>query len=119
MAVRVCKEDIMPVITVFIVNPNGTMTKCIIDTSLVFVIMREDITNTNRFKISNHWQVLLQSTNGTHSYVVGIIEQCPFEIGKIQFCIPIYVVSQALFDILLGMPFVKFIRMKISLIKRC
>ena len=57
MAVRVCKEDIVPVITVFIVNPNRTTTECIIDTGSVLIIMREDIMNANGFEISNHWQV--------------------------------------------------------------
>ena len=54
MAVRVCKEDIVPVITVFTVNPNKTTTECIIDTSLALIIMREDIMNVNGFEISNH-----------------------------------------------------------------
>ena len=53
-AVRVCEEDIVPVMTVSTVNPNGTMTECIIDTSSVLVIMREDIANANGFEISNH-----------------------------------------------------------------
>ena len=59
MAVRVCKEDIVPVITVFIVNPNKTTTECIIDTGSALIIIREDIMNANRFEISNHWQVSL------------------------------------------------------------
>ena len=114
MAVKVYKEDIVPVITVFIVNPNRRTTKCIIDTGSALVIMREDIANANGFEISNHRQVSLQSANGTHSHAVGIIERCPFEIGGIQFRIPMHVVSQAPFDVLLGMPFVKFARIKMS-----
>ena len=113
-AVRVCEEDIVPVMTVSTVNPNGTTTECIIDTGSALVIMREDIANANGFEISNHRQVSLQSANGTHSRAVGIIERCPFEIGGIQFRIPVHVVSQAPFDVLLGMPFVKFARMKMS-----
>ena len=45
--------------TTFIVNLNKTMTEYIIDTGLVLIIMREDITNINKFEISNYWQVLL------------------------------------------------------------
>ncbi|PAV17576.1 hypothetical protein PNOK_0606200 [Pyrrhoderma noxium] len=74
VAVRVCEEDIVPVMTVSIVNPNRTTTECIIDTDSVLVIMRENIANTNRFEISNHQQVSLQSANGTHSHAIGIIE---------------------------------------------
>ena len=117
-AVRIYEEDIVPVMTISTVNPNETMTECIIDTGSALVIIREDIVNANGFEISNHRQVSLQSANGTHSHVVGIIEWCPFEIGGIQFHIPIHVVSQAPFNMLLGMPFVKFVRMKISPIKR-
>ena len=59
MAVKICKEDIVLVITVFIVNPNRTTTECIIDTGSALIIMREDIMNPNGFEISNHWQVSL------------------------------------------------------------
>ena len=53
-AVRVCEEDIVLVMTVSTVNPNGMTTECIINTGLALVIMREDIANANGFKISNH-----------------------------------------------------------------
>ena len=79
--------------TVSIVNLNGMMTECIIDTGSALIIMREDITNANGFKMSNHWQVSLQSVNGTHSHAIGIIEWCSFEISGIQFHILVYVVS--------------------------
>ena len=52
--------------------------------------------------------------NGTHSCAIGIIERCLFEISGIQFRIPMHVVSQAPFDVLLEMLFVKFVRMKMS-----
>ena len=117
MAVRVCEENIVPVMTISIVNPNRTMTEYIIDTGSVLIIMRENIMNINRFEIFNHQQVSLQSVNRTHSHAIGIIEQCLFEIGGIQFHIPVYVVSQAPFNMLLEMLFVKFARMKMSLIK--
>ena len=53
-AVRVCEEDIVPVMTTSIVNLNITITKYIIDTGLISVIIREDITNINKFEISNY-----------------------------------------------------------------
>ena len=73
----------MPVMTISTVNLNGMTTECIIDTSLVLVIMKENIMNANGFKISNHRQVSLQSANRTHSCIVGIIERCAFEISGI------------------------------------
>ena len=53
MAVRVCEENIMLVMTVSTVNLNRTMTECIINTGSALIIMREDIANTNGFNIQS------------------------------------------------------------------
>ena len=59
VVVKVYEKNIVPVMTISTVNPNRMTTECIIDTSSVLIIMREDIANANGFEISNHQQVSL------------------------------------------------------------
>lgn len=84
----------------------------ILDSGSQIVALRKEIAEVLRLPIEKDGSITMETANQGREATEGVISDCPIDFGGVTVRVPVQVVKNAAFDILLGRPFTCALRAK-------
>lgn len=84
----------------------------ILDSGSQIVALRKEIAEVLRLPIEKDGSITMETANKGREATEGVISDCEIDFGGVTVCVPVQVVKNAAFDILLGRPFSCALRAK-------
>ncbi|KAG6328380.1 hypothetical protein ID866_10708 [Astraeus odoratus] len=79
--------------------------ECLLDQGAQIIAIRHDLWEALGIPVWPDLATMLEAVNKSKEETLGIVENAHLKIGGMEFKLQIYVVGDALFDLLLGCPF--------------
>ncbi|KIK22990.1 hypothetical protein PISMIDRAFT_52178, partial [Pisolithus microcarpus 441] len=79
--------------------------KGILDSRLQIITLQKEIAKVLRLPIEKDGSITMELANKGREATEGIVSDCPIDLGGVTMCMPVQVIKNAAFNILLRQPF--------------